>query len=95
MTNHSQLEALIARLAPAAWPRRFRHEFDRRGHAVTLTHGAMSVVVRALDEGGFEVLSEHALHEVTRQRCDFEQAVWLVAALLKRDRLGKIELPPR
>jgi hypothetical protein len=95
MSPHREnLEALIARLGPDGWPKRFQYQFDRRGRSVTLTRGSMQRVVRAVDGQAFEVLYEHALHEVTRERCDFERAAALLDALLRREGLGKVELPP-
>ena len=88
--KRERLQALIARLGPEAWPRRFHPEFDRRGRSMMLKRGAMLIGVRVLDDGAFEILYEHAFHECTRERCDFEQAVSLLDALLRREHLCKV-----
>jgi hypothetical protein len=83
--QREQLEELLRRLGPERWPRRFHHEYDRRGRSVTLTSGGRQIVVRAVEDGSFEILYERALHDATRQRRDLDGAVHLLEALLNRE----------
>jgi hypothetical protein len=89
--HREKLESLFARLDPEQL-RRFRCTFDQRGRSVLLRRGSMQLVVRSLPNGDFEVQYERVAHECVRERCDMEQAVPLLDALLARKQLGKVDL---
>jgi hypothetical protein len=52
----------------------------------------MEAGIRDLDGGVVEVVYEHALHEVTRERLAPEAAVRLLLAVLDRDQFGRVEV---
>lgn len=65
----------------------------RDGQRATIQRGGMQAVVRELDNSAVEVIYEHALHEVTRERVTPGVAARLLLAIIQRERLVRVEVP--
>ena len=87
------LDALLNVLESQTWKERCRFTIQRDGRSATIHKRETCVVVRELKDGSIEVLYEHAIHEVTRERVSPVVAARLLLAVIERDGLGRIEVP--
>jgi hypothetical protein len=58
-----------------------------------IERGDMQAVAREMEDGLIEVRYEHALHEVTRERCEPATAAHLLRAVLSRTELARVPVP--
>ena len=87
------LDTVLRILESQPWAVRCRFTIRRDGRSATIYKGKVDVVVREMKDGEIEVIYEHAIHEITRERVSPEVAARLLLALIKRDALGRVEVP--
>ena len=89
------LDAVLGLLESQPWPVRCRFTARRTGRRATVAiHRAGNQVgLLEHDDGTVEVVYEHALHQVTRERVSAGVATQLVLALVQADRLIRVEVP--
>jgi hypothetical protein len=87
------IEVVLDILAAQPWSVRSRFIVRRESRHATVQRGALHASIRELDGGAVEVIYEHALHAVTRERVAPEVAAQLLLAVLQRERLMRVEVP--
>lgn len=68
-----------------SWTKRFKGKIT--DDCVSFVGQGQQFHVREIEEDVFEVWYEHALHDVTRERCSFNEAIQLIQELMSRERL--------
>ncbi len=85
------MDELLAVLNVAQWPRCYQCKVTGSDRGATFQRGGMQAVAAEVADGLIEVVYEHALHEVTRERCTPAQAARLLQLIFQRERLCKVE----
>jgi hypothetical protein len=87
----SPLNEMLGFLDPVGL--RCKVKFPSDSSVIIDGEGGMQVVARELPDGLIEVAYEHALHEVTRERCAPATAARLLRAVLSRSELVHVAVP--
>src|SRR5262245_57235202 len=87
----SSMDELLAVLDVAGWPRCYQCKVMRSDRRATFQRGGIQVGAAELADGMIEVVYEHAVHEITRERCSPALAARLLRLIFQREHLYKVE----
>ena len=85
------MDELLKALDISMWPLRYQCKVTHSGAIVIFQRGGMQATASDIGGGLIEVVYEHALHEVTRERCTPKQAADLLRQVFQRENLCKLD----